>query len=176
MIIKETDALERLNSPLNLINRLRATQDKPRKSAMNLFGIGGASRVDENTALVSPFKPPTFATAKSVVAEVVSEKSEEIKTPSVDNLLENADSKIKLAQVHDLALNTLHTAITTLDTKLDDIKPEKLSQVVTAMGKTVNDIRKEQNEAARGKKDRDVTIVFYTPEQRKLSDYAVIDV
>ncbi len=111
-----------------------------------------------------------------VSTEVAIAVAENKATPVIDDLLENADTKIKLAQVHDLALNTLHSAITTMSTKLDDIKPEKLSQVITAMGKTVNDIRKERNDALKNNSDKQVSIIFYTPEQRKVSDYAVIDV
>ncbi len=176
MIIKDKDALARLHSPDNLLNRLSSASrgTSSRKGAMDLFGV--ASRNNTLMTNVIQADEPTISETNQELVPPSAPARESPQVPTIDNLLENADTKIKLAQVHDLALTTLHSAITTMSIKLDDVKPEKLPAVIAAMGKTVNDIRREQNEAVRNKDGNRVNIIFYTPEQRKLTDYAVIDV
>ena len=48
--------------------------------------------------------------------------------------------------------------------------------MISAASKTVESIRRERNENAKQGKDREVHYHFYTPEQKKVSDYEVIDV
>jgi hypothetical protein len=185
MLINEKDAIERLASPLNLMNRLAATRlnngSNKRNSAMSLFVPPKNEQKEETQEIVkvpkffdNPFEKagdgPAQETAKS-------EESNPSTQPQVENLIENADAQIKLAQAHDLALDTLTNAVRMIGTKLDDVKPDKLPSVIAATSKVVESIRKERNEANKAKNgNREVHLHFYTPVQKQESDYEVIDV
>lgn len=178
MIINESEAIKRLDSPMNLMNRLRNIKGS-RNSAMSLFIP--ASRTDkiedkietkiEIAATFNPFKNPTLVSIQP------SEKLEPTnQTPTLDTILEDHESQVKLGLAHDNALELLNNSVLMLAAKLDDIKADKLPAVVSAAAKTVEGIRKERNESARNGKDKEVHYHFYTPEQKKISDYRIIDV
>ena len=176
MIIKDSDASKRLNSADNLINKLKSgSLNSARGSAMRLFGIGKRKDiqdpVQETVISFNPFEIPTAATPKSLLATV--EPSDKT---NVDSILENADSQVKLGLAHDNALTLLNRSVDMLTTKLDDIKSDKLPQVISAASKVVESIRRVRSEAPKNNKYRDVHLHFYTPNKRKLTDYEVIDV
>ena len=188
MLINEKDAIERLDSPLNLINRLRGNNNS-RSNAMGLF-VPGKSKQDNKpkNGLVPSGRNEIFNPFKSSEIEGEEERDEpsgkkddpeqqQENLPNVDNLISNAETQIKLAQAHDLALETLTNSVKMLGTKLDDIKPEKLPSVISATSKVVEGIRRERNEAAKSRSgNRDVHLHFYSPVQRKEEDYQVIEV
>jgi hypothetical protein len=154
---------------------------------MGLFGLNSANRSNKNnTSFSNPFgkssNSPTSnkqelapSPAPQTVRTLVNDTLGLIEQPSVDSLISSADAQIKLTLAHDQALDTLNEAVSTLRTKLDDIKPEKLPGVITATSKVVESIRKERLELSRGN-NRNVTINFYTPVQKRLEDYDIIDV
>lgn len=185
MIINDTEALARLHSPSNLMNRLRESSSSGNRSrAMSLFGIGTGG-AKGNNELGSP-KTTSIPIAITVTkAEAVTESFTETETVtdtetknelSLDKLIDNADTQINLANSHNKAAKLLEKAVDVLSTKIDEIDAEKLPSVINAASKVVNDIRKERNDAAKVNSGSKVNIIFYTPEQRKLSDYSVIDV
>lgn len=185
MLIKDDDALRRLNSPLNLINKMKNASSSPRNKAMSLFIKPAAPENAPNTTFepaksFNPFEhsSPIEDTAIAITPEIVSDSNDESKsdTPTLDTLLENGDAQIKLAEAHDGALALLNSGITMLAAKLDDIKPEKLPAVIAAASKTVEGIRRERNEVNKNNKGRDVHYHFYTPTQKKLTDYEVTEV
>ncbi len=184
MIINDKDAIARLNSPMNLINRLRcaSTNNSKKNNAMSLFGIRvekedrqieskielkqeSKQELDIKPAIFNPFQPQALIPSSQVSVQ-----------PALDNILENHESQIKLGLAHDSALELLGNSVRLLATKLDDIKADRLPQVVTAASKVVESIRKERNEASKNNKDREVHYHFYTPQQNKVTDYEVIDV
>lgn len=197
MIINDKDASARLNSPLNLINKLH---ERKHGSAMNLFtgdksnnGSKTKSFLQTNTSksqqestpkAFNPFEKKTVTSEPNQTASspssaalvpsssVIDNQSE----PNLDRLLDNAESNIKLGLAHDKAVNLLHDSLEKLSLKLDDIKADKLSAVISAASKTVESIRRERNEAAKSSKGKEVHYHFYTPTQRKLSEYEVIEV
>ena len=174
MIVKDSDAIKRLDSPMNLINRLRRPNKKD--NAMSLFGINKSQKgIDIGTEEVKisfnpfqPLAPVTTAPKKSL--EIIKKET------SIDSILENHDSQIKLGLAHDNALKLLNNSIEILATKLDDIKSDKLPSVIGAASKVVESIRRERSEAAKLGKDRDVHFHFYTPEQKAVSSYEIIEV
>ncbi len=119
--------------------------------------------------LFNPFPP---------AMPVVEPKIESMEAPKVtlDHLLENHESQIKLGLAHDKALDLLNRSVDALSAKLDDVKADKLPSVISAASKTVESIRKERNEASKSGKDREVHYHFYTPEQKSVSQYEIIDV
>lgn len=185
MLVSDKDALERLNSPSNLMNRLKSITGN-RSKAMNLFGIGRTETAktnetkpagftnpfqanpEQNTSLV-PHTNPSHNPANTDAAESESE-------PKVDDLVGNADVQIQLAHAHDKSLATLVSAVDMLKLKLDDIKPDKLPAVITATSKVVDQIQRQRIDASKSREDRQVHFHFYTPTQKKMEDYQVIEV
>lgn len=178
MIINEKETEARLNSPINLINKLKSNGS--RKSAMSLFirpsfakaeekiieprvDVKVEEKKEELKALVT-FNP--FETAKQFTTEA---------KPTIDDLIENNETQVRLAHAHDQALELLNNSVALLSTKLEDVKADKLPSVISAASKVVEGIRKERRELNESS-DREVHYHFYTPEQRKVSEYKVIDV
>lgn len=95
---------------------------------------------------------------------------------SLDDILEDSETNIKLAHAHNNAVALLHDSINALSLKLDNVKADKLPSVIAAASKTIESIRKERNENAKTNKGKDVHYHFYTPVQKKLTDYEVIEV
>lgn len=173
MIVNDDDAKKRLESPLNLINRLRNSSS--RSSAMSLFGIGRKEdkreEIKEVKVSFNPFQPQASSSLSVVPQSTILEPPTKL-----NDILENSESQIKLGLAHDRALELLNRSVSLLSEKLDDIRADKLPTVVGAASKVVESIRRERNEASKNNKDREVHYHFYTPQQNKLSDYEVIDV
>ncbi len=151
------------------MNRLAAAKTSPKKSAMSLFIPPPASRVEvvstEIKQTQKSFDPFTYPVAL-----------EESDKPTIDTILENSDTQIRLGLAHDKALELLNNSVELLATKLDDVRADKLPAVITAASKVVEGIRRERAESAKLGKDREVHYHFYTPQQKTVADYEVIDV
>lgn len=163
MIINDKQAEGRLNSPLNLINRLKDSSNQ-RKSAMSLF----IPPKIESRTIFNPFQP------QATLPEIKQDNLPEA-TP-LEAILENHESQIQLGLAHDNAIKLLNASVSALSAKLDDVRADKLPAVISAASKTVESIRKERNEANKNNKDREVHYHFYTPKQNVISDYEVIEV
>lgn len=196
MLVTDKDAVARLNSSDNLINKIRTLSTK-KPSSMGLFGLNQGSPVvhqvrthnpepESTTAIVptrvsfDPFKkntvtvlPPAAQPSTTITVSTGSLNQEQ---PKVDDLIDSVDVKIKLTQTHNKALEVLGKAVEMIGLKLDDIKPDKLPSVIAAASKTVESIRKEQIELGKTRKEKNVHFHFYEPERRQLSDYQVLDV
>lgn len=173
MIVNDKDALSRINSPINLINRMKNLSSDPKRSkAMSLFikptiDITAASDDDKTKVTFNPFKDNKAPA--SDLATIV-------EPTSIDDISSDHDSKIELALAHDSALKLLTASVSALSAKLDDVKADKLPSVIAAASRTVESIRRERNEVAKTNKNGEVHYHFYTPAQKKLSDYAVVEV
>lgn len=187
MIISNEEAAKRLNSPGNLINKLRSAT--PKNSAMGLFGVktnqtNQTKQEDNKTELVRPriFNPfeqkneTNIAVIEKNESPVTTPNSPSEQNPSISNLLSDSETQIKLGLAHDNALSLLNKSVDILTTKLDDIKADKLPSVISAASKVVEGIRKERNEASRNSKGQDVHYHFYTPVARKVEEYTIIEV
>lgn len=180
MIVKDNDAIARLNSPMNLINRLSSlrSSNNTRESAMSLFGVGRQTKINERSELeeVKVAFNPFLASPKDEALASPEEPSQAESETSLDSILENHESQIKLGLAHDNAIALLNSSLSALSAKLDDVRADKLSAVISAASKTVESIRRERAESAKRGAERDVHFHFYTPEQKKISDYEVIEV
>jgi hypothetical protein len=183
MLVNDEAAKARLNSPLNLINKMKNTSS--RDGAMGLFGINRKDNpLDSHpeTKILEAEKPNEvkffnpFEKKEQALTLVVKEHKTENQEPRIDDLIDNHDTQIKLATAHDKALDVLTNSINMLKDKLDDIRPDKLPAVITATSKVVEGIRKERNEAARNGKDKEVHYHFYTPIQKRIESYDTIEV
>ena len=175
MIINEESAIARLNSPHNLMNKLKSLGDK-KNSAMSLFGIGRKDNKIESPKLPEPvrqesFNPFPLIPSTTAIIDNISEPS-----PTLDNILENHEAQVKLGLAHDNALALLNASVAMLSTKLDNVKAEKLPAVISAASKTVESIRRERAEASKNGKDKEVHYHFYTPTQKTVADFNIIDV
>lgn len=163
MLLNDKEAVARLNSPKNLMNRFDKIRSAPRKQAMSLFIKPAAT---QTTAPLRGMQP----------LDSVEESGDKPSEPNLDNLLDDSDSKIKLGLAHDSALRLLNKSVTMLESNLDNVKPDRLPSVIAAAGKVVESIRKERSEQAKNTNGKDVHYHFYTPELRKVSEYNIIDV
>lgn len=191
MLISNEEAIKRLTSNNNLINKMKTN------SHMSLFGVGrqaspekvktvdisiSKKEIKDDEVIVTfnktfnPFKEINISTSNSLIKEI--KIAEENKHPTIDQLVNNNDVQIKLSQAHDSALLVLTKSLSSLWEKLDadEIKADKLPSVIAATSKVVESIRKERNEATKNHSDQSVHYHFYTPQQKKMSEYPVIDV
>lgn len=186
MIVNDNDAVKRLNSPMNLINRLKdTTSSKSRNSAMSLFGVGRkpeevkqetkqVESTEQKEVLSISFNP--FKAKEILPSSETTPQEPSSPTPVLENILENHETQIKLGLAHDATLNLLNKSVELLTTKLDDIKADRLPLVVRAAGQVVTDIRKQQIANKETQKEKEVHYHFYTPQQKSVKDYEVIDV
>jgi ABC-type transporter Mla subunit MlaD len=159
MLIKDNDAVARLQSPLNLINKLRS--DGSRKSAMSLFIPPVTKKIEEVIPTFNPFKEEEKALTPS--------------SPAIEDLIKDSEQQVKLTLAHDKALELLNRSVDLLSAKLDDVRADKLPSVITSASKVVEGIRRERLERE-SDSDREVHYHFYTPTQKKITEYEVIDV
>jgi hypothetical protein len=194
MLVNDKLAAARLTSPLNLINQLHAatSNNSNRKKAMSLFipsvQVQPANvqiNIPDTTQAIqtinNPFETKTETFEQPRKLEYVREKDDtinEVVEPSLSDIIINPESQIKLGLAHDNAIDLLTRAVDTLALKLDDVRADKLPSVISAASRTVESIRKEQLEARRNKKEKDseVHFHFYTPQQKKVSEYEVIEI
>lgn len=186
MLLSNENILKRMNNSSNLANGSRG-------KAMSLFGV--SKRVEtvkeaeivvdkedipiefNSSVLPDEKKTESFNPFAKYAEEV--QKELEISTKpeiSVTDLVPNADEEISLATAESSAVALMTDAITTLRLKLDDIRADKLPSVISAAAKTVEGIRRERNDNKKNNKEQDVHYHFYVPEQRKIADYAVVEV
>lgn len=189
MIISSKDAAARLNSPNNLFNKIR-DGNRREASAMSIFTGNGHKKADSSPTVVQPAIPqalpspvhspaPTqesFNPFEKKTASLVVQQVTPTEEPSLDNLLEDSQANIKLALAHNSAVDLLANSISMLSTKLDGVRADKLPSVIAAASKTIESIRHERSEASKNNKGRDVHYHFYTPVQKKMEDYEVIEV
>jgi len=164
MLINSSKAQERLESSGNLINKLRAGLNKSesRSKAMSLFTGGNTKPEQEVKFNIPVFNEPA---KQEVLVPQILEASEN--NPNIDQLLNNADDKIKLETVARDALGCLHSAISQLKQDIPNIKSEKLADVAAKMSRVVSDIRERKDKT----EDKPVHLHFYAPQRRELSDY-----
>lgn len=112
MILDAEDTNVRLESPLNLINRMKFLGTQKEKS-LEIFGIKEDKLENE-----SPLMPP-----------------------SADKLILDLESKLKLGTAHDKAVDVLHDSVVMLHANLHNVdKIDKLSRIATDMGKVIANI------------------------------------
>ena len=187
---------KRLENPMNLMNRMASLRENAnkRQGAMGLFGINRGSNntnlggiplqsTKEVREIIPSFTNP-FAKLESkelvVIPKNEGSTQEELPKPSdslsVEDILSDSQAKIKLGHAHDAAISLLTESLTKLRSDLDRVDTEKLPSVISAASKVVEGIRRERNEVAKSGKDKEVHYHFYTPEQKKIEQYDVIDV
>ena len=165
MIISDEEVSRRLNSPMNLMNRLKGeVKNSSRRSAMELFTKRKQLENIDKTVSIQP----------SVAIPEIAIPSET--TTTLDAIIQNHESQIKLGLAHDKAIDLLNNSVNLLATKLDDVKASSLPQVIKTASEVIDRIRRERTEAHKTDREREVHYHFYTPQQRKIEEYEVIEV
>ena len=200
MIISNEIVAKRLSSSSNLMNKLNTIRSasKQNNSAMKLFMPESSTRsrkVESKVFAFDPFGPkskqqlssesdasielgelPELDKNPTVEEKVIIRRQASPESPRIEDLVSNSVEQVKLGLAHDTALRILQESMETLHTKLDEIKPDRLSTVISVTSKVVESIRNERLAVAKGQgKDKEVHYHFYTPEQKKISDYEIID-
>ena len=120
MILTDDDIKERIESPLNLLNRLKKITS------------GGKEHIH------SPSLPSFPAVIKHPALP-----------PSADQLIENLDDKIAEASARSKAMNIMNLAMDNLQARIPEIqKPKELSDIANSMSKIISN--QSQNSASRG--------------------------
>jgi hypothetical protein len=160
MLLNDDDALGRINSPSNLLNKLNNIRNgNKNSSSLDIF-------INSKSKAINPF---VSGDAKPVIHADENEIT-------IDHIMGDADADIKLATAHTSAIDVMNSALEEMKLQISSMKPEKLPAVITAAGKIVTDIRKERIESQKNRTNQNVHFHFYTPNQKSLNDYSVIEV
>lgn len=157
------------------MNRMRGGLNLPKREAMDLFtrskDIIIEDRKETSVSVQVPFINP--------FPKVPVPTKTPIDIIKTEDLIDDSDSKIKLALAHDTALSLLTTGLGRLKNGMDNgnIEDKKIPHILATTSKIITDIRKERLEREKNNKgDQNVHYHFYCPEQKKLEQYEVIDV
>ena len=140
MILTEEEVNIRLESPGNLINRMRAISNN--SNAMSLFGV---SKTSQSESRILP--------------------------PSVEQLIDNAEGKIKLGVVQNSALEVLNQSLNELKLRLPEV--DKVKDFST-IAKDMNAIITQVNESSRINNTEANQVIIYKPIINVESNYEVI--
>lgn len=156
MILDDKAADSRLNSPDNLMNRLKAIKEKASPSVV----LPPASQ-EKKEAL--PFKKSSRSSPALIPAI----------PPTAEDLIDNLEAKILYGQAHEQALNLLVNSLGRLNERIEEVeKPEKLSSLAIDMSKILSSIKEAQSDHNRdGNK---VQINIYAPQFREVHEYETI--
>lgn len=124
MILTEEEVTSRIESPLNLLNRLR-TATKSRSVIMPNQNDNNGSNGNNNADPMSVFLPP-----------------------KIGDLVEDIEDKIAMTNSKSDALKVMQSAIKDLKDRISEVdKPKDLARIATDMSKvvgTISDIRGEK--------------------------------
>ena len=119
MIMTDDEVQIRLDSPLNLINRLRELE----------------VRTPEIVSL------PEYEKHTKVAVPGLNE------LPSIEDLIDNPEDRINLAGIKTASINTLRHTVELLSARVGDTeKPEKLCKIATDMIKVIDTINGDRRE------------------------------
>lgn len=152
MLISDLDLEERIKSPDNLINSLRARLEGESKAV--------SVRIPE----VLPFKPTHATTARNISAPAVFDTSMGLDNsfPALDDLVSNPADKIKMGLAKTSAAEVLVDTLNHLKSKIEDEQsPLSLSRIATDMSKVISSIEA----SGKGKTDINIgqQIIVYRP-------------
>jgi len=139
MLLSTEEANLRLESPENLINRLRRKISIP--------------------------------DARILPPEDKSETRMVVLPPSVDDLVDNLDSKLKLSSMQEKAVDIINDSMTLLKERMSEVPTKSLSHVAADMSKIISNIREQ-----RGMQTNNIQVMIYAPEVRSEREFEVIDI
>ncbi len=186
MLLTDDELNERLDSPKNLMNRLKGISD--RKSFVEVLPMSVGNK--------GPLVPDRVKELLGVIAIQSDETQEEVAeafgvsqglisqvSRGLDNTRVSADIKAsidaaklerkeKTNEAHDEALDLLVGCLKTLKPQLGSIeKPEKLAKIATDMSKIISNVSKKDDDA----KVNNTQVIIYAPGLMSESAYETIE-
>lgn len=156
MILSDNEVTTRLESPLNLINRIQKLSSHSSSNAMSVFGIHQNS--DENSAVVSPRISDDSIKA---ILDSINEND------NLDEVMPDNSDKIRLGIVKSKALEVMHNSLEMLGANLSQVsKVERLSTIARDMKSIIEDDDKA--------KAGNTNIVVYKPITNEITKYDTI--
>lgn len=180
MILEETDALDRINSVDNLINRLkvRVLPHGGRKEGdiaipepvRHLLG-SLANESEESQAQIAELFGVSQVTVSDAKRGLVGDRYDEDLDES-----NQKSTKRTADDAHDSALNCLMETLTGLGGKLKEesksMKAKDLSKIATDMSRVIGQLKPADKN---GDQINNTQVIVYQPVQRKENQYEVID-
>lgn len=132
MLLTDDEIQDRLESPLNLMNRLKEISGKKEK----------VSYLPEKEK--KPVKEDDDDFNNQSLAPV--SDSLPFQPPSIEELIDNFENRIRAGQIVNSALEVMQTTVDQLRVRVldDDVKPEKLSRIAGDMSKVIDSFRGEK--------------------------------
>jgi len=160
MLLDSLDALTRVSSPDNLINRLRGLNNP-------------ASVIDiksENDSVDAISKSELAVVEEFLESEGLVEQSSQREIPKLDELVPDALDKIKVNLAQATALDVLQESLNDLRFRMSEVdKPEKLSRIASDASKIISNLKpKEESGPARG------SVIIYKPVVANISEYRTV--
>lgn len=147
MILDKNEIDARLDSPLNLLNRLRKLTSVENKIVTIPDGVGRADSNDSRNQ--HPSLPP-----------------------DIDELVDNVQDKLATAKCYSGAKEVLAKSINRLNERLEEVdSPVQLSRIATDMGKIVNGFDENKKE-----KVSNIIPIIYRPVMLTEQSFQVINV
>ena len=172
MKITQEDLLRRLKDPSNLVNRTTSISEEKKKKGNDSDNSLGAGRKPD-----LPNAPESLRKVASVCAAadgscVTSAAALGLTNGQVRYAAKNEPTKLTEKKVQEVALTRLMDALGLLDAdSLLNEKPKDLSIIASNLSRVHNNLR------PRDERDgNSVVVQIYAPQQKKLSDYDVIEI
>lgn len=147
MILNDDEIQQRIESPLNLLNRLK-----------------NATKRGSGSIPHSPFNVPVSSSDIPVNIPTL--------PPKAEDLITSLEDKIVNAAARSKAMNIMVTAMTELQHRLPEVqKPETLAKIAQDMSRVISN-----HDANKPSTNTLSQIIVYAPQVQKLEDYEVIDI
>lgn len=152
MILQNDEVLNRLSSPDNLMNRLAVLREP------DLAVFTGPVKIQESVTPELVDNPAVFSDANS---------------PSVDDLIENVETKLKRSLAKEGALDVLVNTVTQLNQRLPEVnKPEALAKIAKEMQSVISGL--SEGEGSKSKSGNQTQVVIWKPVTVQNIDYETV--
>ena len=177
MILTDEEVEDRLASKDNLVNRLAVLRIDPggrRPGNTNIPPLVKELIVSIDTEETDKEVAESFGISQVSVSAMKRGLTGGGNNASFDPKLAEAGKKNKkIDTAHDAALDCLVDSLNLLKPKLKEVvKPKDLSKIVSDMSKTVSNLKKNDEDAEKGR----IQVVVFAPTQKTETHYNTIDV
>jgi hypothetical protein len=171
MILEDKDILERINSSNNLMNRLKLTTQRSeilptqnrKNSIIDIPSLPSRSSVITSVIKGNFTNQPTDESQPSSESDQPDspELTRTNTNPTIDELIDDLPTKIKIGTAHVCALDVLNSSLNNLKYLVDDIgSPKELANLAMVMHKIVHDNSRPKDSDSIGNRG---SIVIWKP-------------
>jgi hypothetical protein len=175
MKISQEELTRRLNSSKNILNKISTPNDKEIGSIAGNKGNDSTNRNNCGRESDIPNAPKSLRVVAGICSKidngVVAAKALDLSTGQT-RYAEKKVEKLTEKQVQEVALTRLMDALGLIN-KLDllDEKPKELSAIAMNLSRVHQNLRPKDERAG-----NEVNVTIYTPAQRTVEDFEVIDI